>query len=210
MKLTRILALWLAAVPTVACAQATSSAPTKTTPSAPADHVVYVIGKCNFRINDLHGGTFSADKESGGYTGLEAKNNPAFTAYCHAGTSQNDLDEQLDIKQANGKLVWSGNGMPFSPPQHFQLRKFAGKNWSGTSVGYDMTEGPEERRQRLFLYCLIETKGSQVLCGNAEAGQPSSPATSKTIQKILAVLKSVEFVDPSTAAANPASAATVH
>ena len=84
---------------------------------------------------------------------------------------------------------------PFFPQHHFKMQRFFGKNWTGTAVGYDMTTGPEETRIRFFNFCLVENHGPQVLCGRVQGLTAGTINTEEKIKKILAVLKTIEFVD---------------
>ena len=169
----------------------------------------YSIGQCRFVINSLGGGAFTADNRSepsaGAYTGLLATDDPEFTIFCYPGASDDEISDQLGAKKINGKWVWLGTGEPFESAQHFKIFAFSGKNWTGQAVTYDDTTGDEAMRQRRFSFCLLQTGGSQVLCGTSSV-MPLGYPKSNVLPKIMAVLRSIEFVNlPSPADANAAS-----
>jgi hypothetical protein len=169
----------------------------------------YSIGQCHFAINSLRGGAFTADTRSepyaGAYTGLLATDDPEFTIFCYPGANDDEISDKLGAKKINGKWVWLGTGEPFESAQHFKIFAFSGKNWTGRAVTYDDTNGDEAMRQRRFSFCLLQTGGSQVLCGTSSV-MPLGYPKSNVLPKIMGVLRSIEFVTlPSPADANAAS-----
>ncbi len=173
----------------------------------------YSIGQCHFVINDLQGGAFDTDNNSnppaGGYTGLRAIDNPVAIAFCHAGANDDEIGNHLGAKKVDGKWVWLGTNEPFKPAQHFKTFAFSGNNWVGRGITYDDTTGDEAKRQRRFRFCLLQTGGPQVLCGNSSV-MPLGYPKSSVLPKIRAVLKRIEFVElptpANTGAASSASA----
>ncbi|MEO7067831.1 MAG: hypothetical protein ABI114_13030 [Rhodanobacter sp.] len=127
----------------------------------------------------------------------EAKPNAwGFPVGCYASASQDDISTILDAKQVNGTWIWVDGGIPFTPDQHFKVYKLAGSNWTGTATTYDDTTGEKSERGRNFQYCLFETNGPQILCGGPIYVMAlSQPASVSTLPEILAVLKTIEFVD---------------
>lgn len=128
---------------------------------------------------------------------------------CNAGASQNDINGLLAAKQINGKWMWEGTNQPFTPEQHFKVYKFSGKNWHGVATAYDDTTGDEATRGRNLFFCLIETKGPQVLCGGPVSVRAlADPPSTSTFPKIMAVLKTIVFVNAPAGASVPAGTAS--
>ncbi|MBB3214927.1 hypothetical protein FHW67_004253 [Herbaspirillum sp. Sphag1AN] len=68
-------------------------------------------------------------------------------------------------------------------------------NWSGIGNTNDEITGEETLRQRMFNFCLFQHDGPQVLClYNVPVMNLNYPEDS-ALEKIIAVLKSIEFVD---------------
>lgn len=182
-----------------ATAEAQLSTAKSTTSVAPATR--YSIGQCHFAINDLQRGAFTVDNTSrppaGGYTGLVAIDNPVFIMFCYPGASIDEVDNRLGAKKVEGKWVWLDTGAPFDRDQHFKMFAFSGRNWKGRGITYDDTTGDEATRQRRFRFCLLQTGGSQVLCGNSSV-MPLGYPNSNVLPKIMVVLKSIDFFNPPT------------
>ncbi|MEF9672807.1 hypothetical protein QNM99_13165, partial [Pseudomonas sp. PCH446] len=53
-----------------------------------------------------------------------------------------------------------------TPEMHNTLYRLKGKNWDGTGVSQDVTNGDEERRTRSFAFC-IPYNGA-ALCGGGD------------------------------------------
>jgi hypothetical protein len=165
---------------------------------------IYTDGKCHFQFKAVPGQRYS-DKD---YIFDPTKDDPsgwAFGIGCHAGASQDEINELLDAKQIGGKWIWGSTNKPFSPQQRFKSYNFTGKNWKGIAIAYDMTMDVVPPRQRLFGYCLIETGGPQILCGGAQVQSLGDPPSTSTLPKIMAVLKTLVFVDQP---ANPPTASS--
>lgn len=204
---------------TVACARQSASDSSTGTASAGLSPI-YSPGKCHFRLK-LNGGTVSVHNassfQSAGYypPGTE---NWSVPLLCYAGASQDQIDQQLDAKKINGTWVWYNPGAgnvpenpPFTPEQHFHAYALSGSNWKGTAITYDDTTGDKATRGRNLFFCLVETGGSQVLCGGPIPVRALvDPPSTSTLPKIMAVLKTIEFVDASVGSPTPASAAAAH
>jgi hypothetical protein len=165
---------------------------------------IYADGRCRFQFKTVPGQRYS-DKD---YIFDPTKDDPsgwAFGIGCHTGASQEDIDILLGAKRIGDKWNWVDANAPFSPAQHLKVTQIVGKNWNGTVVGYDMITGPEALRQRILTYCIFETNGPQILCGRGPAMGTSSPATTNLIDKVLAVLETLVFVDQP---ANPPTASS--
>lgn len=86
-----------------------------------------------------------------------------------------------------------------------------GRNWKGIGTTVDQIYFAEaNRRSRFFNFCLVENNGPQVLCGRTQIRGVTQSEPASKLPKIMAVLTTIEFVDPSAALASPAGAATVH
>lgn len=215
MKYFHLLGGLLLAATTIAHAQsvtpASSTAAPASTVTTTVDHnPVYSPGKCSFRLN-LKGGAFSVNNRAyvkgGVYYSPPSSREWNFSVLCHAGASQDEIDGLLGAKLISGQWIDANFNEPFKPEQHLDVKKIAGKNWAGVAVGHDMIYGPEDRRQRIFMFCLVESHGSQVLCGRGPAVGTTSPATAGKIKKVLDVIKTIEFVDPPTTVSASSSTA---
>lgn len=213
MKRCLFVAVLMLCTASAACAQQAASREQGTSPardSRTTFRQIYVTGKCSFTMQ-LNGGSLSIDDQSfikGAVYSAPGTEEWSFPVKCHTGASQEDIDIFVGAKRVGDQWIWVDGGTPFSPAQRMKITQLTGKNWHGTVVGYDMTTGPEELRQRILTYCFFETHGSQILCGRGPAMGTSSPATTKLIDKVLAVLKTIVFVDVPARSITPPSPPT--
>lgn len=203
MKKNLLLAFLLSAMVSMAYAQCGKPAGWRA--SIASLDTVRTFKKCSYRIADFPGhGNYS----DGAYTFFGGKpyTGAGFEIDCRIGASQDDIDGQLGAKLVQGKWIFLDFNEPFTTNQHFHVFKLAGANWTGTGVTYDATTGDEDTRPRFFQYCLVETRGRQVLCGRTNFMTVGAPPSTSTLPGILTVLKTIEFVDlPSVAPASASS-----
>jgi len=192
-----IIVLCISLVMAATCAQGAASTNSYQRPA----NFVYPMERCHIRISTAPKRWFSPDGKYGTYMFDNGKYGAAwgFSLTCQAGASQDEIDTTLDAKQVNGRWLWVDGGSVFEEDQHFHIFFLAGKNWTGTGTTYDQTTGDESTRQRYFQFCLVETHWPQMLCGR----EGVSLYDDVELNRILAVLKTIEFVDPP--AANPDS-----
>ncbi len=160
---------------------------------------VYNAGKCHFKL-PLNGGTVrthnGSSVQSAGYypPGTSLWSVPFI---CHGGASQDDIYNQIGAKPESGKWIDLDFDEPFKPKQKFKLIKFSGKNWEGIATAVDQIYYAEpDQRSRFFNFCLIENDGPQVLCGRTQIRGVTQPPSVSKLPKIMAVLKTLVFVDP--------------
>lgn len=185
---------------TTTLASAQQAAPANSSMASPAMpdsglSAVYTDGKCHFRLNKVPGqgyndGTYMFYANTSGNP-----NGWGFSFRCHAGASQDDIDGQVGAKLVDGKWVDENSGAPFDPDQQLKVYNFSGKNWTGKGIAYSQIYGDEARRQRFFNFCLTQNNGPQVLCGQEQVRNLNSPPSTSTLPKIMAVLKTIEFVE---------------
>ncbi|MBE1161901.1 hypothetical protein [Dyella acidiphila] len=164
-------------------------------PESSSTSQIYKLEKCIFKIANSTGLGIYAD---GSYAFLENQApymGQGFPITCETDATQDKLDGLLAAKQINGQWIWAGTNAPFEPRQHFEAKKIIGANWIGISTAYDETTGATETRQRYFQYCLVETRGSQALCGHTSIGAAGTAIPALIQSRILSVLKTVEFID---------------
>jgi hypothetical protein len=210
MKHIILLSGLLLAKAAVGCAQATPrplpAEAVEVMKTTDSNHV-FAPGKCNFKIENLQGGTFTVDNDShikGGVYSAPASEEWSFPVQCHAGASQSDVYDQIGAKPVDGKWIDLDFNEPFKPDQKFKLIEFAGKNWKGIGTAVDQTYYADaDRRSRFFNFCLVENNGPQVLCGRTQIRGVTQPSSASKLPKIMSVLKTIEFVDVSAGA--PAS-----
>jgi len=171
---------------------------------------VYTDGKCRFRIKNFPTQRY----DTGMYMFDPIKGNPAgwsFSFGCNAGASQSDVYNQIGAKPADGKWIDLDFDIPFKPKQKFKLIKFSGKNWEGIGTAVDQIYYADaDRRSRFFNFCLVENNGPQVLCGRTQIRGVTQPDSASKLPKIMAVLKTIEFVDPPASQPATFNAATGH
>ena len=177
-----------------ACAQADTQA-TATDSGVDGLSPVYTDGACHFKLKVVSGEGYS----SRGYTFYSpSPDNPnswGFGFGCNAGASQETIDFTLDAKMVNGKWIWSDASEPFTPAQRFKTYPIHGKNWTGRVTEYNDTTGDEVRRARNYDFCLFETGGPQILCGQLRESLRFTKMGSE-FRKALNVIKTIVFVDP--------------
>jgi len=186
------------------------AAPVATNSSTSAEektNTVYTPGKCSFKINNLMGGAFSVDNTShikGGVYTPAGTEEWSFPIRCYAGISAAEVDEQLDSRKVNGQWISNLTNEPFISKDHFETYSLNGVNWIGRISAYDdpnsdtnaVSEDANESHLRTFLFCLVETNGPQVLCGQPQGLTAGTINTDQSIKKILSVLRTIEFVEP--------------
>lgn len=213
-RLLLIICLAFVGTATTACARQPAPSPSNANSSATANDShfsrIYADRKCHFRIAEEARQRY----DTGRYMFDPTKANPAgwsFGFACHAGISQSDVYDQVGAKPVDGKWIDLDYNEPFQPKQKFKFIEFAGRNWKGIGTTVDQIYFAEaNRRSRFFNFCLVENNGPQVLCGRTQIRGVTQPESASKLPEIMAVLKTIEFVDPSAALASPAGAATVH
>ncbi|MBE1161900.1 hypothetical protein [Dyella acidiphila] len=157
---------------------------------------IHVIGACQFYSNTVKGQRY----DTGMYMFDPTKDIPVHWGFgigCHIGATKDDINDQIGAKFVEGKWIDENSKFPFDPDQHLEIYNFSGKNWTGRGIAYSQIYGDEDRRQRFFNFCLIQNNGPQVLCGQTQVRNLNSPPSSSTLPKIIAALKTIEFVDQS-------------
>ncbi len=198
MKANRLIASIMLVVTTCACAKQAS----EPSPAAGSEKdtvgtsSIYVDGKCHFRVHEKTGQRYS----NGMYRFYPTANRTvgwAFGFGCKSGISQDDIYDQIGAKPESGKWIDLDFNEPFKPKQKFKLIKFSGKNWEGIATAVDQIYYAEpDQRSRFFNFCLIENDGPQVLCGRTQIRGVTQPPSVSKLPKIMAVLKTLVFVDP--------------
>jgi len=178
----------------------------------------YTIGTCSFKIKNMFGGylsTYSDGTPPVGIYNLPATgpNAPhvlqSFGIYCQSG-SDNEVDFELGAKQVNGQW-FRYDPMPdrpdlmlFEKSAHPQNVTLKGKNWTGVALTIDDTTGDEEKRDRMFHFCLIHKE--QALCGSTPVVWLAHPKRNE-LWMMKAILQSVVFSDPPAPLSTSASSA---
>lgn len=127
--------------------------------------------------------------------GMWASWRSGFGLACLTGTTRDEIDDLLGAKKLKDQWFWTATNAPFEVNQHFRLMEFSGKNWTGIGNTNDQITGEETLRQRFFNFCLIQIDGSQVLCVyNLQVMNLNHPE-SNILEKVISVLKSIEFTN---------------
>jgi hypothetical protein len=162
----------------------------------------YVQGDCRFRLKVEPGDGFSDGQL---YMFYNAK--PVAWGFgfgCFAGTNQEEVDARLDIFRQDGKIHSTMSPpVPYEPRQHFRMWNFSGANWTGTVTEYDTLYGMPDINFRRMRFCLQQTNGIQVICGEHQGPSPARARSSLTTysyesRQILKILKTLVFVESPT------------
>ncbi|CAE6736130.1 hypothetical protein R70006_02348 [Paraburkholderia domus] len=172
----------------------------------------YAVGACRFRIASMFGGNFRVRSHSSPSQGIYdlPDTGPIASPVLNGGFSLNcnkAHDKQIGIslgaKLVNGRWLrydpW-GDGpelVPFEKLAHVRTVQLKGRNWIGKGITVDDTTGDEERRGRIFSFCLVHN--TQALCGTTPVAWLANPKVNQ-LWKIRAILESIEFVDAPTLA----------
>ncbi|WP_423193268.1 hypothetical protein [Cupriavidus sp. H18C2] len=180
----------------------------------------HVVGSCHFRIEDMFGGEFRvshSDKsfpQSGSYylpiTGPDGFLAGGFGISC-IDSSEEKITSALGAKYEDGHWMRYGpvNGpefVPYEKQASARTISLKGKNWTGRAYTEDDTTGDERRRARVFHFCLIHN--DHALCGYTVVEWLSDRKKRNDLDRIKAILESVEFVE--TSAPDGVSAAALH
>jgi len=158
----------------------------------------------------LNGGNLLVDNEShikGLIYSSPSTEEWSFPIRCYFGASKNKINEQLGIVEHDGKILWAATNKPFTAKQGFRMSKLSGANWTGRALTYNMLWGGSQAVQ-VFVFCISESNGPQVLCGNVQGLVAAYPKHNKMIEhKILDVVKTIVFVNspkaPATSSTSP-------
>ncbi len=167
----------------------------------------HIVDPCRFKIADMFGGHFRAlnsdgsPPQEGSYylpiTGPMASLNGGFGLFCQE-ANERQIGIALGAKYVNDRWLkyspWGDDPelTPFDEQAHAQTVPLSGANWIGTALTVDDTTGDEERRARIFSFCLIHQ--ALALCGTTPVEWLANPKTNQ-LWKIKAILQSVQFVD---------------
>lgn len=178
----------------------------------------FVVGACRFRIANMFGGKFRVPPHSSPSQGIYdlPDTGPMASPVLNGGFSLNCKkanDKQIGIslgaKLVNGQWLrydpW-GDGpelVPFEKLARVQTVQLRGRNWIGKGITVDDTTGDEERRGRIFSFCLVHN--TQALCGTTPVEWLANPKVNQ-LWKVRVILESIEFVDTPTSASASASA----
>ncbi|MGU7771960.1 hypothetical protein ACV229_17545 [Burkholderia sp. MR1-5-21] len=183
--------------------------------------VEHVVGSCRFSIANMFGGEFRAPRpdssppRQGAYylpiTGPMAFRAGGFGMVCV------DANEERITTAQNAKYVdgqWLRYGpvdgpefVPFDKQANARTIPLKGKNWAGIAYTEDETTGDERRRARVFHFCL--THDTHALCGNTPVQWLADRKMRSDLNRIKAILESVEFVDiPTPTGASDAAGTT--
>ena len=185
----------------------------------------YNIGACRFTIANKFGGRFYVPdhndplSQQGIYdvhdTGAKAHRVlRSFGLFCGAASSD-EVGAMLGAKRIGDKwLQYDPSGeapglTPFDENANPQTVTFKGKNWTGVGLTVDATTGDEERRPRVFSFCLIHN--AQALCGDTPVKWLIDPKHND-LWMVKSILQSVVFSDAPAASAvsDPSAPANPH
>lgn len=182
--------------------------------TATAEHV---LGPCRFSIASMFGGEFrmprpdSSPPKQGAYylpiTGPMAFLAGGFGVFCVDATEER-ITSALNAKYVGGHWLRYGpvNGpdfVPFEKQANARTIPLKGANWTGMAYTEDDTTGDERRRARVFHFCLIHN--AHALCGNTPVKWLADRKTRSDLDRIKAILESVQFVDTPTPAGSSAA-----
>ncbi|WP_416051099.1 hypothetical protein [Cupriavidus basilensis] len=181
--------------------------------------VAHVVGSCRFSITNMFDGHFEAFDESspeqGGYllpiTGPKAFLTDGFSVFCVDGNEER-ITSAMNAKYVDGHWLRYGavntapEFVPFEKQANARTVQLKGKNWTGVAYTEDDTAGDERRRARVLHFCLIHN--AHALCGNTPVKWLADRKVRSDLDRIKAILESIEFVDtPTPAGASSTSGA---
>jgi hypothetical protein len=181
----------------------------------------HVIGACRFHMHNLFAGYLSIYNDGTPPTGIYhlpavGPNAPAvlrsFGLNCWSADDR-DIGTALGAKKIGAKWLQYDPSVeapgltPFDINANPQTVTFKGKNWTGVGLTIDATTGDEEKRPRVFSFCLIHN--AQALCGDTPVEWLADPKHND-LWKVKSILQSVVFSDASAAIeASGASASAI-
>ena len=169
------------------------------------------VGRCQFRIANMFGGEFDVPKEHNEsvpqqgiyyFTDVGPKAPRvlrSFSLDCW-GATDHEISAALGASQAHGSWMRYASSLdapvltPFEKNSNPQTVVLKGKNWTGIGLTVDATTGDEEKRPRVFSFCLIHN--TQALCGNTPV-EWLADAKHNDLWMVKSILQSVVFVDSS-------------
>jgi len=173
---------------------------------------VQSVGRCQFRIANLFGGEFEVPREHNEsapqqgiyyFTDITSKAPRvlrSFSLDCWDATDR-DISAALGATQFRGSWMRYAPSLggrtltPFEENANPQTVILAGANWTGIGLTVDATTGDEERRPRVFSFCLIHK--AKALCGNTPVAWLSNPKHND-LSMMKSILQSVVFFDSPT------------
>jgi hypothetical protein len=188
---------------------------------ASAEAPTYEIGACKFRIANMFDGAFTlstsqSPPRQGTYhlplTGTNRFVGGAFGLFCK-GATVDQIGLALGAKLINAKwlafdpLADNNQLIPFEKGAHAHAIPLVGSNWQGIAITIDDTTGDDDGRARTFRFCLVHVE--MALCGNTVVMWLRKPQHND-LDRIKAILQSVEFIDTPSSAPTSASTAAEH
>ncbi|WP_454765718.1 hypothetical protein [Cupriavidus campinensis] len=167
----------------------------------------HIVGPCHFNIANMFGGEFrvpypdSSPPQQGSYylpiTGPLAFSAGGFGLFCVDATDER-ITLALNAKYVDGRWLTYGpvkgpEFIPFERRANARTVSLKGRNWTGIAYTEDDPTGDEKRRARVFHFCLI--RSPQALCGHTPVKWLADRKTRSDLERIKAILESVEFVD---------------
>lgn len=186
--------------------QPAGSAPIRNSPICEGATAEHVVGPCRFTIANMYGGEFKVSGRDGSppqgvyylpETGPMAFLDGAFGLSCHDANHE-QIATALNGKYVDGRWLRYGpvNGPEFVPYERLANARtipLHGRNWTGMAYVEDDTTGDERRRARVFHFCLIHD--ARALCGDTVIKWLADRKKREDLDRIKAILESVEFVD---------------
>ena len=182
-----------------------------------------VVGPCQFQIANMFGGYFDVPHEHNDsvpqvgiyYLPEVGPKAPhvlygGFSLDCWS-SQDTDVYAALGAKPANGQWMRYSPSLygpqltPFEKGAHPQTVILKGKNWTGIGLTIDETRGDEEKRARMFSFCLIHK--AQALCGSTPVVWLADPKHND-LWMMKSILQSAVFSDPTIPVSPSASPAT--
>jgi hypothetical protein len=169
------------------------------------------VGPCQFQIANMFGGEFDVPREHNEsvpqqgiyyFTDVGPKAPRvlrSFSLDCWTATGDN-VSGALGASQVRGTWMRYASSLgapvltPFEKNANPQTVVLKGKNWTGIGLTVDATTGDEEKRPRVFSFCLIHK--SKALCGNTPIEWLADPKHNE-LWMMRSILHSVVFSESS-------------
>jgi hypothetical protein len=150
---------------------------------------------CHFRMSDPYRGRI----DIGSYIAtINPKAHHPFEMWiqftCQNPVTDKTLSELAGIKLTNKGWVLDSSPDSIGPPEtHTTFYPLHGKSWDAGGVTQDDINGDEERRVRVFAFCIPHDK--LALCGVVRHVAYLSHLNESVLPQVIKLLESIEFID---------------
>lgn len=173
---------------------------------------------CHFKMADAYNGSLTLTTDGAPpLANYHAEINPKarhpFETWIQF-SCQNPVTEKTLSELAGLKMTdkgWALDSSPDSiglPEAHTTFYPLHGKNWEAGGVTQDDVNGDEDRRTRVFAFCIPHNK--LALCGVVRDVAYLSHLNESVLPQVIQLLESIEFIDAPSGLASSGTATSPH